>query len=54
VSETVEEEIKALKTKVNYLERYYHSNLKYIKQLYAEIDKLKKEKNNNVKTNNSF
>lgn len=47
MSKTVEkfdiiDEIKYLKAKTNRLERYYHSNLKYIKQLYAKIDKLEK------------
>jgi hypothetical protein len=45
----VEEEIKALKTKVNRLERYYHSNLKYIKYLIAEVDQLKKRGNKDDK-----
>ncbi len=42
---TVEEEIKKLKTEVNYLKRYYHSNLKYIKYLLAEVEELKKNGN---------
>jgi hypothetical protein len=46
---TVEEEIKLLKSRVSRLERYYHSNLKYIKDLYAAVDKLKK---NGIKNGN--
>ena len=34
--------IKNLKKEVNYLKRYYHSNLKYIKQLWARMDELEK------------
>jgi uncharacterized small protein (DUF1192 family) len=41
------EEIKVLKAKSNKLERYYHSNLKYIKDLYAAVDQLKKNHNHN-------
>jgi hypothetical protein len=38
----VEQELKLLKSRVSKLERYYHSNLKYIKYLIAEVDELKK------------
>ena len=40
--QTVEQELKLLKSRVSKLERYYHSNLKYIKYLIAEVDELKK------------
>jgi hypothetical protein len=38
----VEQELKLIKSRVSKLERYYHSNLKYIKYLIAEVDELKK------------
>ena len=43
MSKTVEEEIKKLKAEVNYLKRYYHSNLKYIKLLWARMEEFEKE-----------
>lgn len=39
-------ELEKLKSRVSKLERYYHSNLKYIKDLYAKYDALKKNGNN--------
>jgi septation ring formation regulator EzrA len=39
---TVEQELKLIKSRLSKLERYYHSNLKYIKYLIAEVDELKK------------
>ena len=36
-------EIEKMKSRISKLERYYHSNLKYIKYLFAEIDQLKKD-----------
>jgi hypothetical protein len=38
-------EFRELKAKVNKLERYYHSNYKYIKLLWTKIDELEKSKN---------
>ena len=40
--QTVEQELKLIKSRLSKLERYYHSNLKYIRYLIAEVDELKK------------
>lgn len=41
-------EIEKMKYRIGKLERYYHSNLKYIKYLFVEIDQLKKDCGNDT------